>query len=74
MFRVNDDILVLLDDVDNMQLDTQLFRRPQGVIAFWPGAVLFTNSVGVSLDTKTGVKINALDMYTLVHHHARSQQ
>ena len=40
MFRVQDDVLVFIDNVDDVQLDTELFSYPERVIAFLLVAVL----------------------------------
>jgi hypothetical protein len=50
-----------------MQLDTQLFGHPQGIIAFSPVTVLLSNGVGMAFHAKTGKKIDAFDMYALFH-------
>jgi len=48
-----------------VQLDAELLRHPQRVIALGPGAVLLADGVGVSLHAKAGEKVDALSQ--LVH-------
>ena len=66
-------VLIILDDIHNMQLDTQLFRHPQGVVTLGLLAILFTNRVGVAFNAKTSEKINSFHMDTLLHDGAGGQ-
>jgi Rieske Fe-S protein len=70
---VEHDVLVLLDDVDEVQVYTELVRRPQGVIPFRFVAFVVANGVGMSLDAEAGVKIDALDVYSLIEDHLGCQ-
>ena len=58
-------ILVFLDHFDDVQLDAELFRRPQRVVAFGSRGILFANRVRVALNAKTGVEIDAFDVNAL---------
>ena len=68
---VDDNVLVLLDDVDDVESDTQLFGDPEGVIAFGPRAVLPADRLRVPFDAKARVEIDAFDLHTLIEDHAR---
>ena len=56
MFGVDDDILVLFDDIDDVQLDAQLFRNPERIVALFPFAVAVAYRMGVAFDAKAGKK------------------
>jgi hypothetical protein len=74
VFRIDHDILVLLDDIEDMQFDAQLFGNPQRIVAFGFGLVLFTDGVCMTLHTKTGEEIKTFDMNTLFQDDFCSQQ
>ncbi len=63
--RVEDHVFVFFDDVNDMQLDTELLGNPERVVAFLPVAVFLTDGVGVPFDTETGEEIDALDVDAL---------
>ena len=67
MFRVQDNILVLLDDVDDVELDSKFFRNPQRVVTLLLLLGFRADGVSVSLDAEAREEINAFDMDTLVH-------
>ena len=64
MSRIDHDILVLFNDINDVKPYAQLFRDPQSVVAF--AALAVTNCVGVPLHTKTGKEIEAFDVDTLI--------
>jgi len=65
VLRVDDDVFVFLDDVDDVQLDAELLRGPQRVVAFRHRALVMANSVSVSLHAEAGIEIDALDVNAL---------
>lgn len=69
VFRVQQHILVFLDDINEVQWDTELFGHPQRVIAFGFGAFVLADRMGVAFDAETREKIYSFDVHTLVHHH-----
>ena len=71
---IDHDLLVFLDDIDEMQPDTQLFGHPQCVVALGTHPVLLTDGMGMAFHAKPGKKIDALDVDALVHDHARGEQ
>jgi len=73
VLRVDDDLLVFLDDLDHVEFDTQLFRHPQGIVALGAFAVLAADGVGMTLDAETGVEIDPLDMHPLVEYQTGRQ-
>ena len=66
VFGIDYDVLVFLDDVDDMQLDAELFGDPQRVAALGTFAVALANRMRVPLDAKAGVKIDAFDVDSLL--------
>jgi hypothetical protein len=62
MLRVDHDVLVFLDDIDNVQLDAELFCDPQRVVAFNPVTVVFADGVSMPFDAKAGKEIDAFDL------------
>ena len=50
----------------DIQLDTELFRYPERIVAFDLVFVFLADSVCVSFDAKTGKKIDAFNMNTLL--------
>ena len=67
VFRIQNHIFISFDNIDNMQLNTKLFRNPQRIIAFDFIAPLLTNGMGMPFHTKAGIKVNAFDVYALFH-------
>ncbi len=63
--RVDDDILVFLDHVDDVQLDAELFGNPQRIVALGPAAIASANRMRVALDAKSGEEIDPLDFDSL---------
>jgi len=72
--RVEHDVLVLLYDIDDVQPDTQSLGHPQGIVAFLPVPVSFTDRMDVVLDTEAGVKVGACHMHTLPQHDPGREQ
>ena len=66
VFWVGQDILVFLDDVDDMQFDTQLLGRPQGVVALGFLPVLLADRMGMPLHAEPGIEIDAFNMDALL--------
>ena len=66
---VDDDVLVLLDHVDDVQLDAELFRDPECVVALGLELVLAADGVRVALDAEAGVEVDALDVDALFENH-----
>ena len=62
MLRIDDHVLVLIDHVNDVQLDTHLFRRPQRIVALGFVLLAVANGVGMALDTKAGKEIDPLHM------------
>jgi hypothetical protein len=60
MLGVEQDLLVFLDDVDDVQLDAELFRHPQGIVALGSGAILGADGVGVALDAAGSLALQPL--------------
>jgi hypothetical protein len=71
---IHDNVFVFFDDVDNMQLDPELFRNPERIVALWSRTVFLANGMRVSFDTETGVKIYPLDVDTLIQDYFGRQQ
>ena len=65
MLWIKQNLLVFFYDINDMQFYSQLLSYPQGIIALWFIGVFFTNGMGMPFHTKTGKKIDALNMYTL---------
>ena len=57
-----------------MQLDAQLLRRPQGVVALGFVCVPIAYGVGVAFDAEAGIKIESLHVYSLIQDQARGQE
>ena len=66
VFRVDHDVLVLVYDVDDVQLDAELLGNPQRIIAFDPAAVTIAYGISVPFHAKASVKINSLDVDSLL--------
>ena len=66
MFWIDYYSLVFFDNVDDIELDTELLRNPESVVALDLVPVFFTNSMCVSLDTKTGKEVDTFDIDTLL--------
>ncbi len=74
VLRIDDHILVLLDDIDDMQLDVQLLGHPKCIVALRLVLVLLADGMGVPLDAEAGEEVDALDVYALLLHHLGGQQ
>ena len=66
VLRVDNDVFVFLDDIDDMQFYSQLLRGPQGVIALRSGSIPVANRMGMTFDAEPGKKIDTFDMDTLI--------
>jgi hypothetical protein len=73
VLRVDDDVLVLVDDVDDVQLDAELLGHPQCVVALGFELVLAADGVRVALDAEAGIEVDALDVDALLLEHARGE-
>ena len=67
VLRLQQHLLVLLHHIDDVQLDAQLLRHPQGVVALRLGAAALADGVGVTLHAEAGEKVDALHMHALLH-------
>ena len=63
---IEDDVLVFFDDIDDVELDSQLLGDPQSVVASRPGLGFVANCVGVPLDTETREEVEPFDVHALV--------
>ncbi len=72
--RVEHDLLVLVDDIDDVKLDPQLLRHPKGIVALGTVTVLLTDRMGMAFDAEAGVKIDPFDVHALILHHLGGQQ
>ena len=50
VFRIKYDLLVFLDDIDDVEFDTQSFCDPQGVVALGAAAILIANRMRMAFD------------------------
>ncbi len=67
VFGIEQHLFVFFDDIDDVQLDTELLGHPQRVVTLDLVGILLTDGVGVAFDAKPGKKIDAFDMDALVH-------
>ena len=74
VLRVQHDIFVLIDDVDDVQAHAELLRDPQRVVALRSGAVVPADRVGVALDAESGKEVHAFDVHTLLQNHLCGEQ
>ena len=68
VFGLQQDILVFLHDIDDVQLDAQLLRGPQGIVALGLALVLFADGMGMSFHAKAGKKVDPFHVDPLVQH------
>src|SRR5690606_30738672 len=73
LLGVDHDFLVVLDHVDDVQLDAELLRHPEGVVALRPGALVAPDRLGVPLDAEARVEVDAFHVHAVVLHHARGE-
>ena len=66
-------LLVFLDDLDDVQLDAQLLRHPQGVVALGARTVLAPDGMGMAFDAKAGVEIDSFHVNALIQDQAGGQ-
>jgi len=66
VLRVYHDILVFFDDIDDVQLDTELFGNPERIITFFPLAIAITNGMRVPFHAKAGKEVDAFYLDTLL--------
>jgi hypothetical protein len=71
--RVEQHVLVLVDDVDDMQPDAELLGDPQRVVALRLGPLLPADGMGVPLDAEAGEEVDSLDVDSLLLHDARGE-
>ena len=69
---IEHNILVLIDDVDNVQLDSQLLRRPQCIVALRPCTILFANGMGMAFDANRITSYNVCYTKLLRPSHAQN--
>ena len=62
-------IFVFFNNINNMQLDAELFCDPQSVVALLFLLIFGTNRVCMAFDTEAREKIDTLDMDTLIQDH-----
>ena len=74
MLRVEHHLLVFFHDIDEMQLDPQLFSHPEGVVSLGPMLVLPAYRMGVAFDAESGIEIDTLHMDFLFLHHPGGEQ
>ena len=74
MLRIDHDVLVFFDNIDDVEFDTQLLRAPQGIVSLRFFLVFFTNGMGMAFDAKAGIEVDALDMNALFQHQPGSEQ
>ena len=63
---VKDYIFVFFNNINNMQLDAELFCDPQSVVALLFLLIFRANSVCMAFNTEAREKIDALDMDALI--------
>jgi len=73
MFGIDYDIFIFLYDIDDMQLDSQLLRYPQRVVAFRLGAVFMPDSMGMAFHAKPGKEIDTFYVDALIKNGFRGQ-
>ncbi|MBA1331652.1 hypothetical protein QQ73_11100 [Candidatus Endoriftia persephone str. Guaymas] len=59
---VEQHLLILLHDVDDMQLDAQLLRHPERIVALRLALVALADRMGVALDAESGEEVDPLHM------------
>ena len=70
---IEHDRLVLIHHIDKVQLDAELFRHPQRIVALRFGPVAVADGVGVALDAEAGEKVEPLDPDPLLKHDLRRE-
>ena len=68
VFRIEHDLLVRLDYINDVELDTNLFGSPQCVVALLFLAVLVSDRVGVPFHTESSEEIQSFNMDALLKH------
>ena len=73
VFGIDHHPLVGFGDIDDVQLDPQLFRHPERVVALRLVPIPFANGVSVPLHTEAGIEIDPFHVDALLHHHPGCQ-
>jgi len=67
VFRIDQHLFVLFNDVNDVQFHAELFGDPEGVVAFGFLFVLLADGVGVAFDAEAGEEVDAFHMDALIH-------
>ena len=62
---IEHDIFIFLDDIDDVQFDTELFSNPQGIVTLGFGLVFLAYCVGMTLDAEVGEEIDPFNVDAL---------
>jgi len=74
MFRVEQYLFVLLNNIHNVQFHPQLLSHPQGIVTLGLGPILLAYGVGMPFHTESGKEINPFYMHSLFLNHFGRQE